>query len=113
MPAGTLQGVTHITTPDYVMIVAFIDQSLVNLQANDSGGELDPHGADLVSCANYDLFSPVLIMMMSTSLVIPLVLWFTLTYTRPATQTTTPILKLSNGLSRPQSSDFFLVTNAT
>ncbi|KAI0955556.1 hypothetical protein AcV7_006190 [Taiwanofungus camphoratus] len=48
MPAGTLQGVTHITTPDYVMIVAFIDQSLVNLQANDSGGELDPHGADLL-----------------------------------------------------------------
>ena len=33
-------------TPDYLQVVGFIDQSLINLQANDSGGELDPHGAD-------------------------------------------------------------------
>ncbi|KZT74439.1 hypothetical protein DAEQUDRAFT_761294 [Daedalea quercina L-15889] len=46
MPAGTLLGVQHITTPDYIMIVGFIDQTQVNLNANDSGGELDPHGAD-------------------------------------------------------------------
>ncbi|KAH9843802.1 uncharacterized protein C8Q71DRAFT_719500 [Rhodofomes roseus] len=46
MPAGTLQGVQHITTPDYIMIVGFIDQTQVNLAASDYGGELDPHGAD-------------------------------------------------------------------
>jgi len=46
MPDGTLKGVQHITTPDYVMIVGFLDQTQVNLAASDYGGELDPHGAD-------------------------------------------------------------------
>ncbi|KAI0733375.1 hypothetical protein C8Q72DRAFT_637017 [Fomitopsis betulina] len=46
MPAGTLLGVSHITTPDYIMIVGFLDQTKVNLAADDYGGELDPHGAD-------------------------------------------------------------------
>jgi hypothetical protein len=49
-------------TPDYVQVVGFIDQTKINLQADDSGGELgrrehiisrvlglisskDPHGA--------------------------------------------------------------------
>lgn len=50
MPAGTLLGVSHITTPDYVMIVGFLDQTKVNLAASDYGGELDPHGADEVRC---------------------------------------------------------------
>lgn len=36
-------------TPDYVQVVGFIDQTLINIQAGDFGGELDPHGADLVS----------------------------------------------------------------
>lgn len=36
-------------TPDYVQVVGFIDQTQINLQADDTGGELDPHGADLVS----------------------------------------------------------------
>lgn len=49
MPDGALLGVQHITTDDYVMIVGFIDQTQVNLNADDYGGELDPHGADLVS----------------------------------------------------------------
>lgn len=34
-------------TPDYVQVVGFIDQTQTNLLSNDSGGELDPHGADL------------------------------------------------------------------
>ncbi|KAH9938661.1 uncharacterized protein B0H18DRAFT_866217 [Fomitopsis serialis] len=46
MPEGTLQGLQHITTPDYIMIVGFLDQTKVNLAASDYGGELDPHGAD-------------------------------------------------------------------
>lgn len=32
-------------TPDYVQVVGFIDQTKINLAADDSGGELDPHGA--------------------------------------------------------------------
>jgi len=46
-PANTLQGVQFMRTPDYVQVVGFIDQTKVNLQDSDSGGELDPHGADL------------------------------------------------------------------
>jgi hypothetical protein len=34
-------------TPDYVQVVGFLDQSLINIKAGDTGGELDPHGADL------------------------------------------------------------------
>lgn len=37
-------------TPDYVQVVGFIDQAKINIQAGDFGGELDPHGADLVCC---------------------------------------------------------------
>lgn len=35
------------------MIVGFLDQTKVNLAADDYGGELDPHGADEVrrSCS--------------------------------------------------------------
>jgi hypothetical protein len=44
--AGALQGVQFMRTPDYLQVVGFIDQTKINLQANDSGGELDPHGAD-------------------------------------------------------------------
>nr|GAT48502.1 predicted protein [Mycena chlorophos] len=47
IPAGALQGVQFMKTPDYVQVVGFIDQTLINIQAGDYGGELDPHGADL------------------------------------------------------------------
>lgn len=38
-----------IKTPNYIQIVGFLDQTNVNMAADDYGGELDPHGADLVS----------------------------------------------------------------
>ncbi|KAJ7136034.1 manno protein [Mycena epipterygia] len=47
IPAGALQGVQFMKTPSYVQVVGFIDQTLINIIAGDSGGELDPHGADL------------------------------------------------------------------
>ncbi|KAJ6631151.1 hypothetical protein B0H10DRAFT_1981107 [Mycena sp. CBHHK59/15] len=47
IPAGALQGVQFMRTPDYVQVVGFIDQTFINIVAGDSGGELDPHGADL------------------------------------------------------------------
>lgn len=48
MPAGTLQGVQYLKTPDYILIAGFIDQTKINIQDGDYGGELDPHGQDLV-----------------------------------------------------------------
>ncbi|KAJ1307033.1 hypothetical protein OPQ81_008012 [Rhizoctonia solani] len=46
IPGGALKGVQLLTTPDYVQITGFIDQTQINMQAGDQGGELDPHGAD-------------------------------------------------------------------
>ncbi|EGF97652.1 uncharacterized protein MELLADRAFT_73714 [Melampsora larici-populina 98AG31] len=43
---GALQGVQLIRTPGYIEVIGFIDQTALNLQANDTGGEEDPHGAD-------------------------------------------------------------------
>ncbi|KAG2093771.1 hypothetical protein BD769DRAFT_1520144 [Suillus cothurnatus] len=47
IPAGALQGVQLIKTPNYIQIAGFIDQTQINIAADDYGGELDPHGADL------------------------------------------------------------------
>ncbi|TFK35252.1 hypothetical protein BDQ12DRAFT_668743 [Crucibulum laeve] len=47
IPAGALTGVQFIKTPAYVSVVGFIDQTKINIAAGDSGGEMDPHGADL------------------------------------------------------------------
>jgi hypothetical protein len=46
IPAGALKGVQYMKTPDYVQVVGFIDQTQIDLTSDDSGGELDPHGAD-------------------------------------------------------------------
>ncbi|GAB1518071.1 hypothetical protein RhiTH_001129 [Rhizoctonia solani] len=46
IPGGALKGVQYLKTPDYVQITGFVDQSQINLQSDDAGGELDPHGAD-------------------------------------------------------------------
>ena len=47
IPPGALQGVQYMRTPDYVQVVGYIDQSLINIAPEDYGGEMDPHGADL------------------------------------------------------------------
>jgi len=47
IPAGALKGVQFMRTSDYVQVVGFIDQTFINLEGDDFGGELDPHGADL------------------------------------------------------------------
>jgi hypothetical protein len=43
---GTLQGLQVLNTPDYTMITGLIDQTKVNIQASDAGGELDSGGQD-------------------------------------------------------------------
>ncbi|TFY79441.1 hypothetical protein EWM64_g4567 [Hericium alpestre] len=47
IPAGALKGVQLIKTQQYWQFAGFIDQTLLNLQSDDFGGELDPHGQDL------------------------------------------------------------------
>lgn len=46
IPAGTLTGVQWLYAKNYLQVVGFLDQSKVNLDPTDEGGELDPHGAD-------------------------------------------------------------------
>ncbi|KAJ7279293.1 hypothetical protein C8J57DRAFT_1059161 [Mycena rebaudengoi] len=45
IPDGTITGVTFLKTPFYVQIMGNGDLTKLNIAANDSGGELDPHGA--------------------------------------------------------------------
>lgn len=47
IPGGALTGLQYMKTPDYIQIVGFLDQTKVDIQAGDYGGEMDPHGADL------------------------------------------------------------------
>ncbi|GAA5928634.1 uncharacterized protein JCM15063_003926 [Sporobolomyces koalae] len=46
IPEGALQGVQFMRTPHYVQVVGQIDQSKINIDPSDYGGEMDPHGAD-------------------------------------------------------------------
>ncbi|KIP05430.1 hypothetical protein PHLGIDRAFT_36459 [Phlebiopsis gigantea 11061_1 CR5-6] len=47
IPAGAITGVQFLVAPSYLEVIAFLDQTQLNLAADDFGGELDPHGADL------------------------------------------------------------------
>jgi len=50
IPEGTLTGLQFLKTPDYIQLVGFMDQTKIDMVAGDFGGEMDPHGADLVRC---------------------------------------------------------------
>ena len=74
MPFGTISGaqVSFYTDPmgidlylynqqfmktsAYIQVTGHFNQSGVGLAPNDTGGELDPHGADLVSTPKVSLF---------------------------------------------------------
>lgn len=47
IPEGALTGVQFMKTPEYVQVVGFVDQTKLNIEKADYGGEMDPHGADL------------------------------------------------------------------
>ena len=49
IPEGTIQGAQLLKTKDYWMITGLLDQTRVNIQAGDFGGELDSGGQDGVS----------------------------------------------------------------
>ncbi|GAA98545.1 hypothetical protein E5Q_05232 [Mixia osmundae IAM 14324] len=46
IPDGAIKGIQFLTAPDYIQITGTFDQTLIDMAANDTGGELDPHGAD-------------------------------------------------------------------
>lgn len=46
LPAGAIKGIQFTKTPGYVQVVGFIDQTALNIQASDYGGEEDNKGAD-------------------------------------------------------------------
>lgn len=56
IPEGTLTGLQLLKTPDYIQLVGFMDQTRIDMADGDYGGEMDPHGADLVS-SSINLFS--------------------------------------------------------
>ncbi|GAA5970907.1 hypothetical protein JCM11641_004503 [Rhodosporidiobolus odoratus] len=45
--AGAITGLQVMHTSAYIQWTGHIDMTALNLMADDSGGELDPHGADL------------------------------------------------------------------
>jgi len=47
IPAGAITGLQYLKTNDYIQIAGFINQTYINLNKDDYGGEMDPHGADL------------------------------------------------------------------
>ncbi|KAI5474859.1 hypothetical protein MNV49_002341 [Pseudohyphozyma bogoriensis] len=46
MPGGTITALQYMRTSAYVQVVGLFDQTGIELMSNDTGGELDPHGAD-------------------------------------------------------------------
>ncbi|KAI5480898.1 macrophage activating glycoprotein [Pseudohyphozyma bogoriensis] len=47
IPPGALTGVQFMRTSAYIQVTGLISNAGLNLVTNDTGGELDPHGADL------------------------------------------------------------------
>ncbi|KAG8916128.1 hypothetical protein FRC01_003360 [Tulasnella sp. 417] len=46
IPDGTILGAHWVQTPDYVQVTGIGDFTKIGVPKGDSGGELDPHGAD-------------------------------------------------------------------
>ncbi|PBK60254.1 hypothetical protein ARMSODRAFT_898286 [Armillaria solidipes] len=46
IPKGTITGAHFVQTPDFVQVTGTGDLTKLNIPAGDTGGELDPHGAD-------------------------------------------------------------------
>jgi hypothetical protein len=49
IPNGAITGLQFMKTSDYIQVVGFVNQGMINLIDGNPGGEMDPHGADLVS----------------------------------------------------------------
>lgn len=47
IPPGAITGLQWMKTSAYIQVSGFIDNTALSLDPTDTGGELDPHGADL------------------------------------------------------------------
>jgi len=47
IPGGAITGVQVLNNVNYMQVVAFVTQTEININGQDYGGELDPHGQDL------------------------------------------------------------------
>jgi hypothetical protein len=48
IPPGTLTAVQFIKTSGYIQVTGLMNQAGIGMAPDDGGGELDPHGADLL-----------------------------------------------------------------
>lgn len=48
IPPGTITGLQLMHTSAYIQYTMTLDITKLNFAADDTGGELDPHGADLL-----------------------------------------------------------------
>jgi len=46
IPDGSITGAHFVQTPDYIQVTGVGDMTMLNIPEGDTGGELDPHGAD-------------------------------------------------------------------
>ena len=46
LPPGAITGLQFLRAPGYIEWIGYVDQTALNLQADDTGGELDPHGGE-------------------------------------------------------------------
>jgi len=81
-------------TPDYVQVVGFVDQTKINIKKDDGGGEMDPHGADLVCAFTFLLCIYCIDIALSEG--IRLEVWCT---RRPGAVTTIAMIRSMNGTS--------------
>jgi len=94
IPEGALKGVQFMRTPDYVQVVGFVDQTKINIKKGDGGGEMDPHGADLVCAFTFILCIYCIDIALSEGT--RLEVWCT---RRPGAVTTIPMIRFMNGTS--------------
>ena len=57
IPPGTFTGLQVLNNSNYIQYVGFVNQGNINIYPGDFGGELDPHGQDLVRCVQRALES--------------------------------------------------------
>lgn len=56
IPDGAITGIQFVKTPSYLQIAAFVDQTMLNIPADDYGGELDSGGQDGVRTCSLRCF---------------------------------------------------------
>lgn len=80
IPDGTILGAHFVQTPDYVQITGTGDLTKINVPKGDSGGELDPHGADGngTCLSTYTFNSSISVVYMGYMQVTLLVDWYSL-----------------------------------